>query len=707
MIIGISAHRYPDGDQMAKQELLTEEEGFRMLAGFGIPVPAYETATTPDTAVRAAGRLGYPVVMKVISPQIVHKSDVGGVITHITDDQAVRDAYQRIREQVADRLPSAEVNGVLIESELPPGLELFIGGKTDPAFGRVLSFGIGGTAIEIFRDFSLRVLPAGREELAAMVREIRGYPLIAGFRNSPPLDGEALLRCLEAATALFEGDQGVTEFDINPLILYERGACAADARIYRSQTPPPICRERQEFDPSLLSPGSIAVIGASTDPGKIGYAVFRNLLTFPGRLYPVNPSHDSVQGKRAYPSVSEIPAAVDMAVIAVPARIVPGIMDDLGRLGTRLAVIISSGFRETGEQGELLEQEILASARKSGIRVIGPNCLGVVLPHQMLNTTFDPTSPRKGHIAFISQSGAIITTITDWSVPEEIGFSAVISVGNQLDLDFIDFLRFAAGNRDTRAVILYIEEIRDGAAFLDTVRQISRDKPVIVLKSGSSVIGKRTAASHTGSLAGDFEVYQAAFIQAGAIPVNSLREAFDVAELMVSYGYPEGSRAMVITTAGGFAVLASDYAEQFSVDLPPLSPPVLEALDSFLPPIWNRANPMDIIGDGGVERFARVLDTLVQHQETFDIAVIIAVPSAVLDPTLLAREIARFSQTTRKMVIGCLLGGDTMKGGMRVLRHHRVPNYEDIESAFRAAGRSIRVSGHRKICNSRDLDLSG
>ena len=691
---------------MEKRELLTENEGYRLLSQAGIPVPAYELATTADEAVMAAERIGYPVVMKIVSPQVVHKSDVGGVITHCTGEENVRKAYLQILETVTGRIPGAEISGIIVESELPPGLELYIGGKTDPAFGPVLSFGLGGTAIEIFRDFSLRVLPAGREELAAMVREIRGYPLIAGYRNSPPLDEEALLRSLEGAATLFENSQGIIEFDINPLILYETGACAVDARIYRSAGTREVVPDRQAFDPSLLSPESIAVIGASADPGKIGYAVFRNLLSFPGRLYPVNPSHEMVQGKKACASVSDIPEPVDMAVIAVPARFVPDIIGELAATRTRLAVIISSGFRETGEEGRKLERKIRDRARKSGIRIIGPNCLGVVLPHRMLNTTFDPTSPRKGHIAFISQSGAIITTIIDWSVPEEIGFSSVISVGNQLDLDFVDFLRFAAGDRETRAIILYIEEITDGSAFLDTVREISREKPVIVLKSGSSAIGRRAAASHTGSLAGDFEVYRAAFIQAGAIPVSSLREAFDIAELMVSQGYPRGSRAVVVTTAGGFAVLASDYAERFGVDLPPLPPALRESLDSFLPPIWNRSNPMDIIGDGGAERFSRVLDTLVRHQDAFDIAIIIAVPSAVLDPTLLAQEIARFTQNTSMMVIGCLLGGDTMKGGMRVLRHHQIPNYEDIESAFRAAGRSIRVAGYGKTGWKRDSDLS-
>jgi acyl-CoA synthetase (NDP forming) len=366
-----------------------------------------------------------------------------------------------------------------------------------------------------------------------------------------------------------------------------------------------------------------------------------------------------------------------------------------------LAIIISSGFREIGREGEELEKKILATARKSGMRIIGPNCLGIVLPHQNINTTFDPVAPRKGHIAFISQSGAIITTIVDWSVPEEIGFSAVISVGNQLDLGFIDFLRYAGLQDETRAVILYIEEIKDGRAFLDVVKEITRIKPVIVLKSGSSAIGKKAASSHTGSLAGDFEVYLTAFRQAGAIPVFSIREAFDVAELLVSEGYPQGNRALVITAAGGFAVLASDYAERFGIDLPPLSPQLTAELDLFLPPIWNRGNPMDIIGDGGAERYARVFDILTRFQDEWDIALVIAVPSAVIDPAHLAQEIARFSKNTHKMTVGCLVGGDSMKRGMRILRHNHIPNYEDIESAFLAVGRTLSARGLRK----RESDL--
>jgi acetyl coenzyme A synthetase (ADP forming)-like protein len=683
------------GKRQGDRELLTEDQGYRLLDRYGIPVPGNALVRDLTEALESAERIGYPVVLKVVSPDIIHKSDAGGVVLHITDPSELEESLIQMKTSMHERAPSAKIRGFLIEEELFPGLELFIGGKTDPSFGKVISFGLGGITIELFRDVSLRVLPVGREEIRGMIREIRAYPLIGGYRGKPSLDEQALTACIENTIRLFESDEGVEEFDINPLILYEKGAYAVDARIYRSTVRKKKTSPREYLDPTLFHPQSIAVIGASGDPEKIGYAVFRNLLSFPGSLYPVNPGHQEILGKPAFARVADIPGPVDMGVIAVRAPLVPGIIEELAEHGARLAIIISSGFREIGKDGEELENTIMTSARKSGMRIIGPNCLGIVLPHQNINTTFDPVSPRKGHIAFISQSGAIITTIVDWSVPEEIGFSAVISVGNQLDLGFIDFLRYTGWQDETRAVILYIEEVKEGRAFLDMVKEISRKKPVIVLKSGSSAIGKRAASSHTGSLAGDFEVYLAAFRQAGAISVFSIREAFDVAELLASEGYPAGNRALVITAAGGFAVLASDYAERFGIDLPPLSPELTSELDRFLPAIWNRSNPIDIIGDGGAERYARVFDILIRYQDEWDIAVVIAVPSAVIDPAHLAQEIARFSKNTHKMTVGCLVGGDSMKRGMRILRHNHIPNYEDIESAFRAVGRSLAARNFR------------
>jgi acetyl coenzyme A synthetase (ADP forming)-like protein len=686
---------------MEPKQMLSEDEGYRLLRENGIPVPDHEVVREVSEAKAAAARIGYPVVLKVVSPALVHKSDTGAVMTGINTPERLSSAFDTIFKRVRDNYPDAPITGIIVEKEMPPGLEMFIGGKTDPSFGRLISCGLGGTTIELFPDFSLRILPASREELTGMLRDLRSYPLLRGYRDKPALDQEEMVRCLENVVRMFE-EGPIIEFDINPLILYEQGACAVDARIYLGIPGSFRPEDEEVLDPELLHPKSIAVVGASADPKKIGYAIFRNLLPFPGALYPVNPNNDEVLGRPAYRSIADIPREVDTAVIAVPSPVVPGVMEELAAKGTRLAIIISSGFREMGDEGRRREEKIFDTARKAGIRVVGPNCLGIVLPHLQINTTFDPTTPRKGDIGFISQSGAVITTIVDWSVQEEIGFSAIFSVGNQVDLGFIDFIRFAAAEPETRAIILYIEELKDGASFLKEVKAITGTIPVIALKSGSSIHGKKAAASHTGSLAGDYETYQAAFRQVGIIPVFSLREAFDVAELLVSEGYPGGDRAVVITTAGGFGVLSSDYSEMFGVNLPQLSPALLEELDRTLPKLWNRDNPLDIIGDGGADRFARVFDILIRFQNEWDIAVIIAVPSAVLDPTQLALEITRFSRHTRNVVVGCMIGGESMKGGISVLRHNRIPNYDDIENAFKAIGRSLaRIKAPGTGCGRR------
>jgi acetyl coenzyme A synthetase (ADP forming)-like protein len=679
--------------------LLTEPEGMEILRQQGIPLPDAAVAKNPEEAAAAAERIGFPVVMKVVSPQVVHKSDSGGVITGIGSPDAAGQAYRQILASVGEKVPGAVIEGILVERQMPPGLELIIGGREDPAFGKVITFGIGGTLVELLHDVALRVLPLSRDEAIRMVRSIHGYPLVKGYRGSPPLDEKALADLLFKVGRLFEEMEDLAEFDLNPVILYPEGLSVVDARLYVRTTPLTRPEPGNSCDPTLFSPKSIAVIGASSDPGKVGYAVLRNLLPFPGSLYPVNPRHGEIMGRTAFPSVAAIPGPVDTAVVAIPAPGVPALMDDLGSKGVRLVIIVSSGFREVGDAGKRLEDQVLEKARLYGMRVVGPNCLGVILPHKKINTTFDPISPRPGHIGFISQSGAVITTVVDWSIPEGIGFSAVISVGNQIDLGFVDYIRFTARDPDTKSVILYIEELRNGREFIRLMEKITPTLPVIALKSGSSEVGKKAASSHTGSLAGSFGIYQAAFAQSGVIPVFSLKEAFEVAELLASEGYPRGKRAVVITGAGGFGVLAADYAEKYGIGMTLLSESMMQEFNSFLPSMWSHANPVDLIGDGGAERYAKAFDVLIRHQDEWDIAFVIGIPSAVLDTGHLAQEIVRFSTHTQKMVVGCLLGGDSVKSGIGVLRDKKIPNFSDLERAFLAVGRSlnsIRIRNHEE-----------
>jgi acetyl coenzyme A synthetase (ADP forming)-like protein len=675
--------------------LIREAEGYELLKAAGIPVPRYEMSTSAAEAAAAADRIGYPVVLKIISPQIVHKSDAGGVIVNIRNANEAGRAYATILNHVASFNNSAVIEGVIVEQQLPEGLELIIGGKTDPSFGKVITVGIGGRFVELLRDAATRVLPIEREEIKTMIHELRGYPLIAGFRGEPARDEQALITMIDAIMHLFVTRPDIVEFDINPVVLYEHGGCAVDARFYTSEDSEPKtpARPQQATISGLLNIKSIAVVGASPEPTKVGYAITRNLLAFPGALYPVNLKHQMILGRKAYPTLGSIPGPVDAAVVAVPAPVVPQIIGEAGRKGIPLAIIISAGFRENGPEGKDLERDVIAAAHRYGIRIMGPNCLGLMLPLQGINTTFDPVSPKPGKIAFISQSGAIITTIVDWSLPEEIGFSAVISVGNQADLTVEDFIEYAGAQPNTNAIILYIEQIRDGKRFMDVVRPITPVKPIIAIKSGASKVGQKAASSHTGSLAGSSEVYMAAFRQAGVIPVQSIREAFQAAELLSSEGYPRGVRAVVITNAGGFAVLSSDYAERFGIELIEFPPALIADLDAVLPPDWSHENPIDIVGDSSAERFTRAFDVMTRNQDSWDIAFVITVPSALSDPIRVANELVRFSKHTHKMIVGCMIGGDSMKTPLRILRDAHIPNFPDLEDAFRAVGTICRHSG--------------
>ncbi len=675
--------------------LISEAEGYRILQESGIPVPCHEMSRSAAEAALAADRIGYPVVLKIVSPQIVHKSDAGGVIVNIRNARGVNDAYTTILNNVASFDASAVLEGVMVEQQLPQGLELIIGGRTDPSFGKVITVGIGGKLVELLRDVATRVLPIGRDEIQMMIHDLRGYPLISGFRGEPARDEPALIGMIDAIAHLFVSRPDIVEFDINPVVLYEHGGCAVDARFYITDgSMQEIPHNPQKGTISgLLDITSIAVVGASPEPTKVGYAITRNLLAFPGALYPVNPKHSIILGRKAYPTLGSIPGSVNAVVVAVPAPVVPQILHDAGSKGIPLAIIISSGFRESGEEGREREKQVIAVASRYGTRIMGPNCLGLMLPLQGINTTFDPVSPKPGKIAFISQSGAIISTIIDWSLPEEIGFSAVISVGNQVDLTCEDFIQYAGTQPDTKAIILYIEQIHDGKRFMDIASSITPIKPIVAIKSGASKIGQKAASSHTGSLAGSFEVYMAAFRQAGIIPVQSIREAFQAAELLSSEGYPRGVRAVVITNAGGFAVLSSDYAERFGIELIEFPHSLIAELDAVLPADWSHENPIDIVGDSGAERFARAFDVMIRNQDSWDIAFVITVPSALADPIRVANELVRFSKHTHKMIVGCMIGGDSMKTPVRILRDAHIPNFPDLEDAFKAVGNICRHTG--------------
>lgn len=675
---------------MAKR-MLSEFESYDLLKQYGVPVPEHAIVQTAAEAAKAAEKIGFPVVMKIYSPQIIHKSDAGGVIVGIGSKQAAGEAFDKIVKNVKAFNPEAEIKGVLVVQQAAPGLELIVGGKTDPAFGKVLTFGMGGTLVELMKDVTLRILPVSEESIREMVSEIHGYPMIKGYRGTKPRDEEALVSVIWAISRFFAENKNVVEFDINPVRLYESGACIVDARVFVDDTAVETTVKERPFVPiEYFTPRSIAVIGASSEPKKMGYAVMHNLLHFPGQLYPVNNKRPEVQGLKAYPTILDIPNPVDMAVITVPAKHVPGVIEECGQKGVNMAVIITAGFREMGEGGKALEDRVLEIAKGYGTRIIGPNCLGLIVPPRGIDTTYVHQSPKPGNIAFISQSGAIINTVVDWSITQDIGFSAVVSVGNQADLNFIDYLRFVERDPKTKGIILYVEELQDGKTFMKVVSEVSKTKPVVAIKSGSSQKGQEAASSHTGSLSGSYDVYMEAFRESGVIPVHTLTGAFQVAEMLaLPKGYPRGKRAIVITNAGGFAVLSSDYAERYNVDLINLPPKVLKELNEILPDFWNKNNPIDLLGDASEKRFEQVFEVLARHQDCWDMAFVVGFPNLVIGSDQLANQIVRFSEKTENVIVGTLLGGDSMERGRKILRESGIPSFEELDFTFRVMGRIL------------------
>jgi acetyl coenzyme A synthetase (ADP forming)-like protein len=678
--------------------MLSEADGYDLLRKFNVPAPVFEIVTSPEAAIVAAVKIGYPVVMKIVSPQIIHKSDAGGVVVGIMTDEEARAAYNNIITSVKAYNPDAEINGVIIEEMASPGLELIIGGKIDPAFGRVITFGLGGTLVELLRDIGICILPCTDDEIYSLIKQIKGYALITGYRGEAPRDEEYLFQTLKNACAFFEKNENVVEFDINPFRLYEKGGCAVDARVIvqdESVSLPPHYSASKLVPIDYYKPQSVAVIGASDDKTKMGYAVFRNLLQFPGKVYPVNNKRAEIQGVKCYPTLLSVPGPVDMVVITVPAQLVPDIMEECGQKSVKMAVVITAGFKEMDENGRALENRMVEIAKSHGIRIVGPNCLGLILPPYKLDTTYVSTSPSPGELAFISQSGAIVNAVVGISLSKgsEMGYSEVVSVGNQSDLDFLDYMSYAQRDPHTKALILYIEEIKNGVAFMEMATEITKTKPIVAIKAGSSKRGQAAAASHTGSLSGSYEVYMDAFRKCGVIPVQTLPGAFKVAKILSDANHvPKGSRAVVITNAGGFAVLSNDYAEAWGIEIIDLPKEMIEEMNSFLPPFWNKNNPIDLLGDADETRFRGVFEVLCRAHDLWDMAILVNFPNKVLSPEQVARVLIDYSKKTENLLVGTLIGGDSMKPGVSLLEQNNIPVFEELEFTYRTLGHLNRTA---------------
>src|SRR5579872_1823505 len=434
----------------------------------------------------------------------------------------------------------------------------------------------------------------------------------------------------------------------------------------------------------FFKPRNVAVIGATDAPSSVGGALLWNLVRsdFQGAVFPVNPKRTSVLGLKCYPNIAEISEKVDVAVVVTPAATVPGIIRECGEAGIEGAIIISAGFKEIGPAGAALEQEIMGEARRSGIRIVGPNCLGVMSPLASFNATFGNAMARPGSVGFISQSGALCTAVLDWSLREMVGFSAFVSVGSMLDVGWGDLIQYLGDDPNTQSIIIYMESVGDARSFLSAAREVALIKPIIVIKAGRSEAAAKAAASHTGALTGSDDVLDAAFRRCGVLRVDRISDLFYLSEALAKQPRPSGPKLTIVSNAGGPGVLATDALLAEGGQLGELTTETVDQLSRVLSPHWSHRNPVDILGDAGPAQYAKAIELAAKDPNTDGLLVILA-PQRMTDPTSIAEELKRYANLEGKPVLASWMGGATVEAGETILTRAGIPTYEYPDSAAR------------------------
>lgn len=453
-----------------------------------------------------------------------------------------------------------------------------------------------------------------------------------------------------------------------------------------------VWRRRPVLD-TMLAPTTVALIGATESPGSVGRTLMENLQdkAFQGEVYPVNPKRTSILGVPAYPGIGKVPGPVDLAIICTPASTVPGVITECIEAGIQGAIIISAGFKEIGPEGAKLEKQILERARNAKMRIIGPNCMGAMIPHIGMNATFAKPLARPGNVGFISQSGALCSAVLDWSLNHDVGFSAFISIGSMLDVGWGDLIYHLGDDANTRSIVVYMETIGDARAFLSAAREVSLTKPIIVLKVGRTAAASKAAASHTGSLTGSDEVLEAAFHRVGVLRVNAIADLFNMAQVLGKQPRSLGPRLAIVTNAGGPAALSTDALIIEGGQIAPLSKNTYDSFDGMLPPFWSHNNPIDILGDADAERYAKAVEIAAKDPENDGVLVILT-PQAMTQPTETAEALAKLPSVANKPILASWMGGGQVSAGAEILSRSNIPTFPYPDTAARAFAAMWRYS---------------
>ncbi|MCG2592718.1 acetate--CoA ligase family protein [Ramlibacter sp. XY19] len=584
------------------RDSLTAPEGKVVCEAYGIAVPKEGVVGSAREAMTLASSMGFPVVMKIVSPDILHKTEAGGVVVGVKSADDAATAYEQIIANAKNYKKDAKIVGVQVQQMIKGGQETIIGAMSDDSFGKLVAFGMGGVLVEVLKDVTFRLAPATQEDAASMLDGIQAAEILKGVRGGKPVNREALQSTIVRVSQLVSDFPEISEMDLNPVFASETGAIAADVRIVVNFTPkaPRYRPDEKEVVKSMnriMKPKAVAVIGASDQAGKIGNSVMKNLINggYQGKIYPITPKGGEIMGLTAYKSVKDVPGEIDTAVFAIPAPLVAGALKECGEKKIAGAILIPSGFGETGNiEGQ---EELQKIGREYNIRLMGPNIYGFYYTPANLCATFCTAYDVKGSTALSSQSGGIGMAIIGFSRSAKMGVSAIVGLGNKSDIDEDDLLLFFEQDENTKVIAQHAEDLKDGRAFAEVAKRVSKKKPVIMLKAGRTAMGAAAAASHTGAVAGTDKIYEDVLKQSGVIRARSLRQMLELSRGVPILPTPKGENVVIITGAGGSGVLLSDACVDNGLKLLKPMPDDLDAaFRKFIPPFGAAGNPVDITG---------------------------------------------------------------------------------------------------------------
>jgi len=679
-----AVRRILDSVKAEGRNSLTAPEGKLVCDAYGIPVPKEGVATSAAEAASLAAQMGFPVVMKIVSPQILHKTEAGGVLVGVKSAEDATKGFATIMANAKRYDAKATLTGVQVQQMLAGGQEVIVGAVTDPVFGKLVAFGLGGVLVEVLKDVTFRLAPATQDDALSMLDGIAAAQILKGVRGAEPVDRTALAAVIEKVSQLVCDFPEIAELDLNPVFATNRGATAADVRIVVDFAPPPArYRPSQETIVRqmnrIMKPDAVAVIGASPEDGKIGNSVMKNLINggYQGAIYPIHPKADEIMGKKAYRSVKDVPGTIDVAVFAIPAKFVAQALVEVGEKKIPGAILIPSGFAETGNMAG--QMELVEIARKYDVRLMGPNIYGYYYTHKNLCATFCTPYDVKGKAALSSQSGGIGMAIIGFSRSAKMGVSAIVGLGNKSDIDEDDLLTFFEQDDNTQIIAQHCEDLKDGRAFAEVAKRVSKKKPVVVLKAGRTSLGARAASSHTGALAGNDKIYDDVLRQSGVIRAKSLRDLLDFARGIPLLATPKGENVVIITGAGGSGVLLSDACVDNKLSLMAMPPDLDAAFRKFIPPFGAAGNPVDITGGEPPKTYQNTIRLGLEEPRIH--ALILGYWHTIITPPMVfAKLVVEVVEEMRakgieKPIVASLAGDVQVEEAAEYLYQHGIPAY--------------------------------